>query len=68
MSASVKGTVIAVDRVAFAQSVEQIRSAAVRNGTDTISMAESDAEVQGVRAARKPEGGRIKRAGKGGFL
>jgi hypothetical protein len=43
-----------LDRVAFAQSVEEIRSASVRNGTDSMTLKEIDAEVRAVRDVRHP--------------
>ena len=42
-----------LDRVALTRAVEAIRSDSVVNGTDTLSMAEIDAEVAAVRTARR---------------
>jgi len=42
-----------LDRVDLARAIAAIRSDAVTNGTDSLSMKEIDAEVAAVRAARR---------------
>jgi hypothetical protein len=42
-----------LDRVDLARAVAAIRSEAVVNGTDALTMKEIDAEVAAVRAARR---------------
>lgn len=42
-----------LDRVALTRAVEAIRTDAVVNGTDTLTMERVDAEVASVRAGRR---------------
>jgi hypothetical protein len=46
-----------LDRVDLARSIAAIRSDAVTNGTDSLSMKEIDAEVAAVRTARRRRSG-----------